>query len=903
MAYIGEERYTGTTEPEFSGYTVKGAVSGYWEDMLDRFRESPIHTSVKWNPLYTLQRYPQAGYVPDMALPNIYGSFAYRRKINLSGEITGDSVKLYVGGVQNTLSAWINGVYLGRHEGYSSEFCLQLPSGLLREGENTVTLVVSNNRLSGYMGRPVSGCTSRAANECTGGIYGDVELRVYRSALSDAYVTTAADMSEFTVHTVGAEGEIKTVRIRDGEQLLGIYEIPKGASEIAIPTEGFEFWSPRAPKRYTYEIECKGAVLTGAFGIRRLTSVGRSLYLNGNSFYARGICEHGYYPVTVHPPRDKNYYRRVIRRLKELGFNMIRFHTWVPMKEYLEAADELGILIEVETPNNTTYSEWCDIIRACRKFTSAVAYSSGNEMVIDEDYIEHLRAVADFLHKESDSLMSPMSAMRGIEYHSFGDDPVSEPFLHNPRRLRLLDEFCDMYNSYSLGSLSYSSETAYYKVLNKRPEIYKHPILSHEICINGTYIDLSLQRRYNGTRIGETELFSSVERHLADKGLLDRAPLYYNNSSEWQRRLRKHCFESARRTESVAGYDYLGDIDHHWHTFGYCVGMMNEFYELKPGETVENVRRYNGDTVLLADLPHCLNFEFGEKISIPILVSHFAPAIERAVLRVRISDGDRVYLRKELKISEIPSGTLTELYTVEFTVPKLESAKMLKLYVSLGGDDTDVNNVWELYVYPKADVQKALTRAQKAGVRVVDKMTGAELIEAMKRGERVAIFGTEPFAKCPTSFQISLAGRTTGHLATVIADTPLMEGFPHEGFCSWQFREMMNGGSSVLLDLPEIEYAPVIEIASAYKNARREALVCEYKVGEGRLFVCSLNLKDSDPGARYLKSRMLGYLVSDEYSPKIRINELQLVRLISTDSIDGAINSNEAKNANDITMI
>ena len=46
----------------------------------------------------------------------------------------------------------------------------------------------------------------------------------------------------------------------------------------------------------------------------------------------------------------------------------------------------------------------------------------------------------------------------------------------------------------------------------------------------------------------------------------------------------------------------LGDIDHHWHTFGYRAGMMNEFYEMKPGETAENVRRYNGESVLLTDL-------------------------------------------------------------------------------------------------------------------------------------------------------------------------------------------------------------------------------------------------------------------------------------------------------------
>jgi hypothetical protein len=42
-------------------------------------------------------------------------------------------------------------------------------------------------------------------------------------------------------------------------------------------------------------------------------------------------------------------------------------------------------------------------------------------------------------------------------------------------------------------------------------------------------------------------------------------------------RIRKHCFEKLRAADRVAGYDFLGDINTHWHTFGYSVGMMDEF--------------------------------------------------------------------------------------------------------------------------------------------------------------------------------------------------------------------------------------------------------------------------------------------------------------------------------------
>ena len=233
--------------------------------------------------------------------------------------------------------------------------------------------------------------------------------------------------------------------------------------------------------------------------------------------------------------------------------------------------------------------------------------------------------------------------MRGIEYMLQEDDPrVDTPFEHNPQRLARISPDCDLYNSYSLGLTSYDSSFGTQSVLDQRNAVYGKPLLSHEICIQGTYIDLSLEKRYEDTRIGKTQFMSSVKTHLAQQGLLDKADTYYHNSVKWQSLLRKHCFETVRRCESFAGYDFLGDIDTHWHTFGYCVGMMNEFYELKNGETTENVLRYNSPTVLLADLPR-VNLYTGETVEIPVWISHYGDHIGKAELSICVSqDGETV---------------------------------------------------------------------------------------------------------------------------------------------------------------------------------------------------------------------------------------------------------------------
>ena len=910
--YLGGEAYTSATEPEFTipdvysdadSYITEIKVPGYFEDMLDDFRATPLHTKLEWNPLYTLQRYPQAGYVPDMALPNPVGSFVYKKKFSLN-KIPNGKCELFVGGVQNALSAWINGKYIGRHEGYSAEFFLTVPKDILSEGENEITLTVSNTRLKGYKQRPVSGLTSRAANECTGGIYGDVELRFYPDGIRDLWVSTSCDLKSFTVKTVGGEDVVGTVSVYDGEKLILSKNTVIGEADITFTTEGLEPWSPSSPKLYTVRVTKGETELTRKFGIRRLVSEGTKLYLNGKPYFFKGTCEHCYQPKTVHPTRDKSYYRRVVRTLKELGFNSIRFHTWVPMAEYMEAADELGILIEVETPNNTTYAEWQDIVKLCRHYACVCAYSSGNEMVIDEDYIEHLRACAAFVHTESDSLFSPMSAMRGIEYHSYGDCRVDTPFPHNPKRLSVLDGFCDLYNTYSLGLTSYESESGTREVLDERNAIYNRPLLSHEICIQGTYIDLSLKDRYRGTRIGDTEFMSSVEKHLEDKGLIEKAPLYYRNSGAWQRILRKHCFETVRRCESFAGYDFLGDIDTHWHTFGYCVGMMNEFYELKPTETVQNVLRYNGDTVLLADLPELVSFTSGEKLSIPLSVSNFGERMEKATLLIRLCSDNKVLLRREVRLGEIKNGCITELYRLDVTLPKCQKPMGLKLKVTLFGGNTDAENEWDLFVFPKASARAPKESTLKAkGVTVTMGMDISTLLEKMEAGERVLLLDGSPFNTLNTSFQLSIAGRTTGHLATVIADHPLMEDMPNEGFCSWQFRSMMRGAKAAVLDIKSLPHEPIIDIASTYKNAHREALLFEYAVGDGRLLVCTLNLSESDPGAMWLREQMINYVMSDRFTPKQRITLDELKSICSSRVLENGTNANAAQNKNDITMI
>ena len=470
---------------------------------------------------------------------------------------------------------------------------------------------------------------------------------------------------------------------------------------------------------------------------------------------------------------------------------------------------------------------------------------------------------------------------------------------HNPRRFAYANEFCDLYNSYTSAHHSYASTDCNIEKVDSWSAIYNKPRLSHEICIDGTYTDLSLKDRYKGTRIGETEMFSSLEKHLESKGMLERAPLYFRNSCQWQRRVRKYCFEAVRRGENIAGYDFLGPIDTPWHTFGYDVGMMNEFYELKPSETVENVLRYNSPTVLLNDLGRRSNFESGETLKCKILTSCYGVnTLEDAILSVRLTLGNKVIKRDRVDVSGTEGGKISELCEFSAILPAIDKPREMTLSVTLDAANLYAENEWELYLYPET------AQVENYGdITVSHGMSESELVRLLEEGRDVVIFGSEPFQSNAMSFKIALAGRTSGNLATVINNHPIVDTLPHEGFCSWQFEGLMEGGRATILESDSVNFDPIIEVVSSHKNVIRQSALVEYEAINGRLIVCGFNFRETDIAARWLKKQIIEYASGDNFAPKTKIDREGLSSLIHGRVVKSAENTNFAFNPNDKTAV
>ena len=872
-------RDTFTTEipplPTDDVFTAQMPVPAYWDDHLESLHNSPFNPSLKYydghRPVdFTTVKRERLGYRTS-ALPYLRGVGYYRRSFELKEDDPSREVTLHIGAASQEAWVWLNGEYLGYHWGHATPFQFDITPGVLCDQENELIIAVSN--LSNYAGGfAMSGYKGRSA-----GIHQSVTLRESGTVqIRDLYVYPDELLDKLTWqvdlrYRQLAPGTILTWQVReiDGRHVLleGGRSIESRNMTWQSSTGSMEPWQPGDPRLYELEVEVlRDDTLLDShrqyFGLRRLTRDGIDLKLNGTPIYLRGITDHCYWAETCTPPLKKETYLEIIRRLQEVGFNWIRFHTWIPNTAYLEAADEQGMLMMVEAPESFGPDQWAEVFELCRIHPAVVLYSGGNEQHLDEDKIETLAELAAQQKAlVPDALFNPQEALRGVEYwwrlSDLGNDTTHTPFVHNPARLARLREFSDVFGQYGWGYLSYWSEWGDPELLDQRLVVYERPCLSHEVGIKGNTINLDHEQRMARTRIG-AERFVSARKNLEQAGVLDRAETYYKNSVAWLHTFRKQAIETVRRTRYYRGYDFLGGHDHNQIGGGYEAGFLNEFFEFKPGDSAKDFLRYNAATVLLLDVGPERNLTMGDTCSYPLRLSHFGPHIiqnARVVWTLQGKSG-MTYGNGTFPVPAIEPGQILLLDTLTFQVPDLAMPEHLSLQVEMTGLDRSVRNDWDFWVFPDLAMTDWKS-ASRTGLRVVNTLDGAAL-QALNSGETVLLLGDDVLPSHDLDYSIGLAGRTHGNLATVIAEHPILTHFPHEGWASWQFRDLFMDTSTVVFE-NDLPFDPIVEVVSSYKYVIKQSTLFEYRVGPGRLIVCTLNFKGLDPAGVFLFDELLRY--------------------------------------------
>lgn len=322
------------------------------------------------------------------------GKYVYSKTFLAEEGLRGQSVMLFFEGVYMNAKVSLNGEPVGGWiYGYTG-FPVDLTEKLRIGEENTITVTVDNSQ------------TPNSRWYSGSGIYRPVWLWTG----SQTHIAPEGLMAETVsvepaVLRVRAEviGEADRIRysVLDGETIIATAEGTGDGSAVEIPVPGAKLWTAETPNLYTVcaEVIKDDRVMDTAeirTGLRVLSwSAEQGLQINGETVRLRGGCIHHDHGILGACAYEKSECRRV-RKLKEFGFNAIRFSHYPAGLGLLKACDELGMYILDESFDqwrvpNTKYDystvfdqEWRKDLTALAKkdvsHPSVILYCIGNEI-------------------------------------------------------------------------------------------------------------------------------------------------------------------------------------------------------------------------------------------------------------------------------------------------------------------------------------------------------------------------------------------------------------------------------------------------------------------------------------------------------------------------------------------
>ena len=204
----------------------------------------------------------------------------------------------------------------------------------------------------------------------------------------------------------------------------GVSRYDSNCFEQSFDVENPELWSVESPVLYTAESKLYvGDRLkdeyTTRFGIRTIEIIPeKGMFINGVMTKFRGVCNHHDLGPLGAAVNDAAI-RRQIRILKDMGCNAIRTSHNMPAPELVEACDEMGMLLMVETFDewqtpkvkngyHKYFNEWAErdlvnLIRHYRNNPSVVMWCIGNEVPDQGDKVQGpklSRWLQDICHRE-----------------------------------------------------------------------------------------------------------------------------------------------------------------------------------------------------------------------------------------------------------------------------------------------------------------------------------------------------------------------------------------------------------------------------------------------------------------------------------------------------------------------
>jgi beta-galactosidase len=360
----------------FGGQYVAGSESAFYDDS-DFAPVSVPHTVTPlswqnwdyqaWQQLWTYRRHFSGARLLDPHQP-------------------GNRIFVDFDGVMVNASVSLNDQPVRSHQGGYLPFSAEL-TGKVRAGHNLLAVVVDSRCLPVPPVGVGSGPLTIDFFQ-PGGIYRDVTIRVVPEIfLSDLYASPADVLTSQPRVDIECTVDSATATRTDGSLLIelldGDTQILAQAQEVQIGARGASvvklsltglgpvaLWSPDIPKLYTVRATLSfpglgSHALTRRIGFRQADFQPEGFFLNGKRLQLFGLNRHQLYPYAG-MAMPAGVQRKDAEILKtHFNCNMVRCSHYPQSPHFLDACDELGLLVWEEAPGwhaVSTAASWQDMV-------------------------------------------------------------------------------------------------------------------------------------------------------------------------------------------------------------------------------------------------------------------------------------------------------------------------------------------------------------------------------------------------------------------------------------------------------------------------------------------------------------------------------------------------------------
>jgi beta-galactosidase len=294
----------------------------------------------------------------------------YRRTFRLPPEARGRYVFIDFDGAMTASTVWINGQRLGEYKGGYTPFAFDLTPHINWSGDNLLAVELDSTERADIP--PFGGQIDYLT---FGGIYRDVRLRLVQATFIENIFAKprdvltdhpAVDVSCFIGRLAPQQSAITLeAELRDGERILAhaTKSIPAGAAgadpiayDVTLGNlSGVRKWDLMNPNLYSVVVRLRqrDSVLDQdqrRIGFREARFTDHGFELNGTVIKLRGLDRHQTFPF-VGQAMPAGVQRRDAHILKrELKCNIVRTSHYPQSPHFLDACDEVGLLVFEEIP-------------------------------------------------------------------------------------------------------------------------------------------------------------------------------------------------------------------------------------------------------------------------------------------------------------------------------------------------------------------------------------------------------------------------------------------------------------------------------------------------------------------------------------------------------------------------